>query len=286
MMSVREPAVAGQFYPSDPVALAAHVDALLSRAAGAASGAAPPVALIAPHAGFVYSGAVAASAFSRLAPGAYDRVAVVAPSHRVPMRGSSIYDRGAYRTPLGTIPVDEELARALLAAGAGEVRVEPELHRREHSLEVLLPFLQRRLGAFQLLPIVMGRQDEPHLSRLAEAIVAAFAAAGPEARILLAASSDLSHDYPDETARAMDGVLLESLERFDPDALYRDLQSGRCEACGGGPIVVALRAARRLGATAAEVVSYGTSGDVNGDRRNVVGYAAAALYREARRVER
>ncbi len=280
MNPIREPAVAGQFYPSDAAALSANVAALLSLPKEGAPPDGRPIALVAPHAGYVYSGAVAAAAYRLLSPEAFDRVVVIAPSHRVPLRGSSVWERGAYRTPLGDVPVDEELAALLLEEGRGEVVVAPELHRREHSLEVQLPFLQSTLGAFHLVPIVMGRQDEPHPSRLGEAVAAAVRARGPDARVLLVASTDLSHYYDDERARALDGVLVDDLARFDADALARDLAAGRCEACGGGPLLATLHAASALGATRAEVLSYATSGDVSGDRDDVVGYVAAALYGE------
>jgi AmmeMemoRadiSam system protein B len=278
MKPVREPAVAGQFYPSDPERLASMVrDAL-------AEGEREPVidldrliALVAPHAGYVYSGRVAGAAYRLLEPGTFRRVIVIAPSHRIPMPGSSIYDRGAYRTPLGLVPVDEDLAERLLRRGGGEIVVEPELHRREHSLEVQLPFLQVALGDFLLTPVVMGSQRELHIERLAGAIVAALNELPREERVLLVASTDLSHYYDDARARALDGVLLEDFERFDDAALAGHLASGACEACGGGPLVATMRAARELGGKRATIRAYGTSADANGDRREVVGYAAAVI---------
>jgi AmmeMemoRadiSam system protein B len=277
MNLVREPAVAGHFYPADAAALSASVETLLSQPGSAAPPPGRTVALVAPHAGYVYSGAVAASAYRLLSRGTFERVVVIAPSHRIALRGSSIFDRGAYKTPLGTVPVDEELAARILERGRGEVVVEPEMHRLEHSLEVQLPFLQATLGDFRLVPIVMGRQEEPHLTRLAEAVVSAVRDLAIQTRVLLVASTDLSHYHDDERARELDGVLLEDVERLDPAGLAKDLAAGRCEACGGGPLVTTLRAARALGAARAVTLSYATSGDVNGDRSEVVGYLAAAL---------
>jgi AmmeMemoRadiSam system protein B len=277
MSPIREPAVAGHFYPGSAPALSASVEALLGSAPPAEAPPVRPVALVAPHAGYVYSGGVAASAYRLLSPGAFDRVVIIAPSHRVPFPGSSIWPRGAYRTPLGLVPIDEDLAERVLREARGEVVVEPELHRGEHSLEVQLPFLQATLGKFRLVPIVMGRQEEPHPTRLGEAVAAAVSGLGPDARALLVASTDLSHYHSDERARSLDGVLIDGLARLDADAVARDLGAGRCEACGGGPLVATLRAARALGATRAEVLSYATSGDVSGDREEVVGYVAAAL---------
>lgn len=278
MKPVREPAVAGRFYPADPAALERAVDDHLGpwrhRGPGRAL-----VAVVSPHAGYVYSGDVAGAAYALLEAGAFERVLVVAPSHRIPLTGSSVMARGAYRTPLGLVPIDEELCEALLARGGGEVVVEPELHRAEHSLEVQLPFLQRTLGSFRLAPVVMGGQEAPHPARLGEAIAAAVRDLGSGARVLLVASTDLSHYYPDDRARALDKVLVDGLARFDPEGISEDLASGRCEACGGGPLVATLEAARRLGADEVEVLSYATSGDASGDRREVVGYVSAAVRR-------
>lgn len=277
MNLVREPAVAGQFYPADPGSLSASVEGLLSAARTRQVPTGRTVALVAPHAGYVYSGAVAASAYRLLSPGGFDTVVIIAPSHYVPLRGSSILDRGAYRTPLGAIPIDEDLAARILERSQGEVVVAPELHGREHSLEVQLPFLQAALGEFRLVPIIMGIQEEPHPTLLAEAVASVVRERAAAARILLVASTDLSHYYPDERAREMDGVLLGDVERFDAAALVADLAARRCEACGGGPLVATLRAARALGAERAAILSYATSGDVSGDRSEVVGYLAAAL---------
>lgn len=281
MKPVREPAVAGQFYPSDPGELSATVRDALAHAASECAEETQEserlVALLAPHAGYVYSGRVAGAAYRRLAPRSFRRVIVIAPSHRIPMPGSSIYDRGAYRTPLGLVPVDEDLAERLLRLGGGEIAVEPELHRREHSLEVQLPFLQVALGDFLLTPVVMGSQRELHIDRLADAVAAAVGELAPGERVLLVASTDLSHYHEDARARALDGVLLEDVERFDDAALVAHLDSGACEACGGGPLVATMRAARSLGAERAAICAYATSADASGDFREVVGYAAAAM---------
>jgi AmmeMemoRadiSam system protein B len=277
MKPVREPAVAGRFYPKDARTLQETVRSLIASARGGPRPARPNVARVAPHAGYVFSGAVAAAAYALLEGSGVTRVVIVAPSHRIPLRGSSVYDRGAYRTPLGLVPVDEDLAGRLLARGRGEVVVEPALHRSEHSLEVQLPFLQEVLGEFRLTPVIMGLQSEPHVGRLADAIAGAIAELPPGERVLLVASTDLSHYHDDGTARRLDGVVLEDVARFDAAALLEHLESGACEACGGGPLVATLRAARALGGASAVNVAYATSGDVNGDRSEVVGYLAAAV---------
>lgn len=277
MTPVREPAVAGRFYPRDAHELSATVRDLLRCARREPAPAGRLVALAAPHAGYVYSGGVAAAAFALLSRGDRRRVVVVAPSHRIPFHGSSVYRSGAYRTPLGTIPVDEEFACALIESGAGEIVVEPELHRLEHSLEVQLPFLQEALGDFLLTPIVVGNQGDGHVRRLGAAIAAAVRALGAERETLLVASTDLSHYYEDERARALDAIVIEDVEAFDADALCRHLDAGECEACGAGPLLATLRAAAALGARSARCLAYATSADACGDRAHVVGYMAAAM---------
>lgn len=275
---VRRPAVAGQFYPGDPAALARDVDRYLAAAPAPELGG-EVVALVSPHAGYMYSGAVAAHGYACVAGAAYDAVVVVAPSHRVAFRGSSVYARGAYETPLGLVPVDAELAAAILDPDAGIVD-EPRVHVNEHSLEVQIPFLQRALGAFRIVPIMMGDQSAPAVRALGERIARAVAGAG-DRKVLLVASTDLSHYHDQQTAKGLDARVLEAIGAFDPDRLVRLLASGDCEACGGGPTAAVMVAARKLGATEARVLRYATSGDVTGDTGQVVGYVSAVLVRPA-----
>jgi len=259
---VRPPAVAGQFYPGDPDSLARDVDRFIA-AAGDVDVDGDVVGIVAPHAGYVYSGGVAGHAYAAVKGRAYDTVVVVAPSHRVAFRGTAIYARGAYETPLGVVPVDADLAAAIIDSSAGIVD-EPRVHRDEHSLEVQVPFLQRALGRFAIVPIVMGDQSRSAVRTLGERIASAVAAARGR-RVLLVASTDLSHYH----------------EAFDLDGLARLLASGECEACGGGPTAAVMTAARALGADAARVLAYATSGDVTGDTDQVVGYMSAVLVRAA-----
>jgi len=277
MTPVREPAVAGRFYPRDAGELSSAVREFLRGARHEPAPAGRLVALAAPHAGYVYSGGVAAAAYALLTRGARRHVVVVAPSHRIPLHGSSVLDRGAYRTPLGTIPIDAEFVRALLETGGGEIVVEPELHRLEHSLEVQLPFLQEALGEFLLTPIIVGNQGAAHVRRLADAIAATVRGLAAERETLLVASTDLSHYYDEARARQMDGIVIADVEAFDADALSRHVDAGECEACGAGPLIATLRAAAALGARRASCLSYATSGDASGDRSEVVGYMAAAM---------
>jgi AmmeMemoRadiSam system protein B/AmmeMemoRadiSam system protein A len=272
---IREPAVAGSFYPGSAQALRETVSEMLSKAR-------PPeidgkvIGLISPHAGYVYSGQVAANAYRLVEGMTFDAVVIVAPSHHVYFEGSSVYAEGAYRTPLGDIPVEENLAKAVMDAD-DSIIFNPEAHRSEHSLEVQLPFLQMTVRDLKLVPIVMGDQSLANCRRLADAIVSSVRGRN----VLLVASSDLSHFHSYDEARRLDQVVIDDVTAYDYEALAEDLRSRRCEACGGGPIITVMMASRDLGATSAVKLAYANSGDVTGDRSQVVGYLAAALVGEA-----
>jgi AmmeMemoRadiSam system protein B/AmmeMemoRadiSam system protein A len=275
---VRPPAVAGQFYPGNPDSLARDVDRFIA-AAGAVEVDGDVVGIVAPHAGYVYSGGVAGHAYAAVKGRAYDTVVVVAPSHRVAFRGTAVYAEGAYRTPLGTVPVDAGLAAAILDSAAGIVD-EPRVHRDEHSLEVQVPFLQRALGRFSIVPVIMGDQSHSAVRALGGRIASAVAGA-PDRRVLLVASTDLSHYHDQRTAERLDGRVVEAVAAFDPDGLVRLLASAECEACGGGPTAAVMTAALALGADESRVLAYATSGDVTGDTDQVVGYMSAVFVRPA-----
>jgi AmmeMemoRadiSam system protein B/AmmeMemoRadiSam system protein A len=275
--SIRKPAVAGQFYSSDPDALRREVETMIERAD-------PPTvtgdifALISPHAGYVYSGQVAAYGYSLLKKGQFGTVVVISPCHVEYFRFASIYDGGAYETPLGQVEVDRELSEDI-ASRSDLVRIGPEGHgtgtrgRGEHSLEVQIPFLQVALGDFKIVPIVMGDQSADVVYGLAEALAGALAGRD----VLIVASTDLSHFHDDGSARRLDGEFIRSLEAFDAAGLMQAIGSGRTEACGGGPSAAAMIASARLGATGCTVLKYANSGDVSGDRGSVVGYVSAVI---------
>ncbi len=277
---VRPLAVAGSFYPADPKELAAMVDGLLAKAAPPQVG--DVAALVAPHAGYVFSGAVAAHSFALTKGKKYARVVVIAPSHVEGFGFSSVYDGSAYSTPLGQIPVDREFA-AKLAKGSS-IRLSALGHtvageRSEHALEVELPFLQRSLGQFQLVPIVMGDQSYDSCRALGLALAKLLSGTTDT---LIVASSDLSHFHTYDEAVKLDRKTLKAIEEWDYLSMARNFQSNVWEACGGGPIVAAMIAAERLGANHATVLKYANSGDVTGDKSRVVGYGAVAITRAAK----
>jgi hypothetical protein len=272
---IRESVIAGSWYPGDPARLTRDITGYLERAP-AAQIEGDLVALIVPHAGYMYSGPVAAYAYKLLEGREYDVVVIVAPSHRAYFKGSSVYPEGGYRTPLGVVPVAEEITTELMDASSLVTHVR-QAHSQEHSLEIQLPFLQVILKEFRLVPIVMGAQDY-HTS---EELARVLAGVAKGKKCLLVASTDLSHFHPYARAVELDKAVLDKVKDFDPRGLSAELEKGRCEMCGGGPTMSVMLAARALGADRSTVLHYANSGDVTGDHSSVVGYMAAALYRSA-----
>jgi hypothetical protein len=233
------------------------------------------LSLISPHAGYIYSGQVAAYAYNAIRKKEYDAVIIIGPSHRMIFPGASIYDEGGYETPLGIVPINISLARKVVLEGE-RICSNPELHDQEHSIEIQLPFLQYVLGSLSLVPILMGDQDYETCRNVADAIIHA----SDGLSILVVASSDLSHYHPYTEAIRMDSVVLERIEKNDPEGLLKDLQKHKAEACGGGPVAVAMMVAKGLGGDRSKILKYSNSGDITGDRSGVVGYGAAVLYRK------
>jgi AmmeMemoRadiSam system protein B len=201
-------------------------------------------------------------------------VILVGPSHFVAFRGVAIWPRGSWQTPFGPVQVDEQLA-SRIAIASTIVIDHRQAHGREHSLEMQVPFIAHLLPGVPIVPMVMGYQSRATAFDLGRAIVEAIGTAG---KVLLVASSDLSHFHDARTATAMDAVVLERVERLDADGLMDELEEEPQHACGGGPMVSVLYAARQLGATTAQVLKYADSGDVTGDKASVVGYMAAAIW--------
>ena len=271
---VREPILAGTWYPGEAGDLRRTIQGYLAAAKGGAVQG-ELRGLVVPHAGHMYSGQVAAYAYSLLEGFPVERVILIGPSHRFGFKGISVDLQSGYRTPLGTVPVDQEFGKRLLEADS-TLRDVPQAHSQEHSLEIQVPFLQVVLKRFRLVPIVMGQQDLATCSRLAETL---FRAMGDDRKNLVIASTDLSHFHTDSKARELDREFIRNVEIYDPEGLSKSLSGGSCEACGGGPTVAAMLTARALGADRAVLLRYANSGDVTGQRREVVGYVSAALIR-------
>jgi AmmeMemoRadiSam system protein B/AmmeMemoRadiSam system protein A len=276
---VHESVIAGSWYPASSSELRQQVQGFLDRAP-VREIPGKLVALISPHAGYVYSGQVAAYAYKLLLKQKFETVVLIGPSHHASFRGVAVYDRGGFRTPLGTVPLDCELVSALEKQDT-RIRYVEGAHTMEHSLEIQLPFLQTVMPGFKLVPLMMGDQDLDTCQWLAKAVVKAIG----NRSVLVVASSDLSHFHPDERAKQLDQTVADKVNNFDPEGLSSSLARNECEACGGGPIVTTMLIARLKGANKAQVLHCANSGDVTGDRKaargGVVGYLAGAVWVEA-----
>ena len=275
---LRPAAVAGTWYPGEPESLAAEVDGYLDGAADVVD--LDITALIAPHAGLVYSGPVAAYSYAAVRRHRFDAVVLVGPSHFVGFEGVSIYSQGAWQTPLGPAAVDTELARQLM--GQSSLITEyPRAHQREHCLELQLPFLKRLLPDTPIVPLVIGYQDRRTILELSDALADGLG----ERAALLVASTDLSHYLDSEQAATLDSRTAAYVAAFDWAGLleeferYPEPDRGQYVACGGGAAIAVMRAARTRGATAARVLKRSDSGAISGDRERVVGYLSAVFGR-------
>jgi AmmeMemoRadiSam system protein B len=264
----RMPAVSGQFYPGTASGLSRSL-LELTREVKERS---PAIGVVAPHAGYAYSGAVAGELFSSIQiPG---RAVVFCPNHTGIGEDAAIMSHGAWRMPWGDVPIDEELA-ARLENACPLLREDASAHSREHSIEVQLPFLHRFRPDVRIVPVALGRLSLEECRELGENV--ADAIAGDAERPLLVASSDMSHYVPDAVARTKDRMAIDRMLALDPEGLYRTVRSERISMCGVLPTTVVLFAARRLGATSARLIRYATSGDVSREFGQVVGYAGLAF---------
>lgn len=269
-MPVRRAAVAGSWYPGTQAALAAAVDAHLAPITRDLRG--DLVALVAPHAGVMYSGPVAAHAYRLLRGRRFDVAVLVGPSHFVGFDGVAIYRGGGFETPFGVAAIDDACA-ARLREASSIAHDDMAVHAREHSLEMQLPFLQHLAPGVPIVPVLMGYQTADTARALGNALAAALSGRHG----LIVASTDLSHYHDAVTAARLDAIVIDHVARFDVDGLQRALDRQPEHACGGGPLVAVMRAAKTLGARDAVVLNYADSGDVSGDKSAVVGYLAAAF---------
>ncbi len=271
----RTPQVAGKFYPDDQVELHDLVNEFLDRQPEPTTAKKPRI-LIVPHAGYEYSGLVAASGYRHLIGHAYDGVVVVGFTHRAQFDGSSVDTRSAYQTPLGLVPVDRE-AVAILLTHPGLIHFEDAHKLDEHSLEVQLPFLQVALDRFRVVPVLVGNASLENATQLAEAL-SHLAQWGD---YLFVFSTDLSHYHPYSEAEQLDEGTVNAMLFETPQAVYRLFQRAELEACGRGPIVTSLLLAAKLGYPTRELLSYANSGDTAGNPTSVVGYAAIGMFDRA-----
>ena len=271
--SVRHPAVAGQFYPDQADALERELARYFAPAPtppGEAFSSA--IACLVPHAGYMYSGHVAGAVYRRLP--VRPAYMVLGPNHFGCGHPLALMSQGSWRTPLGEVPLDPDLAR-LVREGCPALAEDVEAHAREHSLEVQLPFLQHGGRTFKLLPIAVGVGDYDTLERLGHAVSRAVQAS--KEPVLIVASSDLNHYKPDEVTRRIDKKAIDRMLALDPAGLHETVLREGISMCGFGPAVAMLVAALDLGARRAELIKYATSADTGGPRDRVVGYAGIVI---------
>jgi AmmeMemoRadiSam system protein B len=271
MNNIRTAQVAGYFYPSNPEKLRKDVQLLLDQTKRKEK-INNIFGIVSPHAGYVYSGRTAAHAYNLLIGKKYKRVVVISPSHSEYFPGICIYNGDAYETPLGVLQIDKEFSKKL-KTDDGRIFEGIEGHRREHALEVQLPFLQTVLKDFMIVPIVMGDQSKKNVDTLAEKLALAT-----DNETLIVASSDLSHFHSKSKADMLDSVVAERVKNFDFDLLQKDFDNHNCEACGGGPIIVLMKAASLKNIKHSLVLNRSDSGDITGDYDEVVGYLSAVVY--------
>lgn len=271
MKKVRPPHVAGYFYPADPITLHNEIQRMLDEAKTEKSFN-KIIGIVSPHAGYMYSGKTAAYAYNALKGKNYKTAIVISPSHSEYFPGISVYDGDAYETPLGVVEIDEEKANKLVE-GSKLIFRGIQGHRREHALEVQIPFLQSVLEDFKIVPVVMGDQSSVFVNELARKLAEVM-----DEETIIVASSDLSHFYNANQADQLDSVVEKRINDFDYEQLQKDLDSHRCEACGGGPIVAMMKAAALRNFNKAKVLKRTDSGDVTGDKSEVVGYLSAVVY--------
>ncbi|MFA6600189.1 MAG: AmmeMemoRadiSam system protein B [Candidatus Omnitrophota bacterium] len=267
---VRPPAVSGQFYPGSAGALEKEIRGFL---AGASSMPDPAVrALIVPHAGYPYSGRIAAEAYKTVQGRNFDTVVILGFSHHVPFRGIYVDDHDAYETPLGRVRVDVEMARALRALHP-VLQDRPSGSFEEHSVEVQVPFIQEALKGASIVPVYMGEQSAANAAILGDALAKTIAGKN----VLVVVSTDLSHFHPYDEAVRKDRACIALIEASDEPGFLTASEQGAIEACGSGPVLALLALQKKMGWSAPALLSYANSGDVTGDRGRVVGYAAMKM---------
>jgi AmmeMemoRadiSam system protein B len=272
-MRIRHQQVAGYFYPAEREKLHKDISMML-QAAKPEKTFNKIFGIVSPHAGYMYSGKTAAYVYNLLRDKNYKTVIVISPSHAEYFPGICIYDGDAYETPLGIVEIDQTITDKLVENSKNIFRG-IQGHRKEHALEVQIPFLQSVLKNFKIVPIVMGDQSKMFVDELAEKISKIF-----YDEILIVASSDMSHFYSSEEANRLDSVVEKRISNFDFEQLLIDLDDHECEACGGGPIAAMMKTASLKNINKSYIISRSDSGDVTGDKSEVVGYLSAVVYQD------
>jgi hypothetical protein len=272
---IKEPNVAGGFYSADPKELSDFIDNLKDSTGPVPADRKVEIA-IAPHAGYVYSGPVAAYTFKAIARNHYKTVVIIGPSHYFPFEGISVWPKGGFKTPLGVVSVDEDFAQALLKENP-KFQFLPYVFEREHAIEVELPFLQKTFDSVRIVPILMGDPD-PQVCR--DLAVALDKLIGQRDDVLILISSDMSHYYTYDVANQMDALSLQAIKEIDPQKFFEGCVSRKMEMCGFVPVTTALIYAKLRGIKHVEVLKHANSGDTSGDKSRVVGYSSVIFYND------
>jgi len=272
---IRKAVVAGQFYEKNPEALSSQIDSFLKNVRTKPSLPKGIQALIVPHAGYIYSGQVAAYAYSLVQGKDYETVVIIGPSHQYGFEGCSIYPEGGFETPLGVARVDEALASEISKASG--FKYIPAAHEKEHSLEVQVPFIQKTLPQAKIVPIVMGFPASRTIHSLANALANVL----PQKKALVIASTDMSHFLSKEAANSLDSKTISLIQSLKTNTLIEKLEAGENILCGGGAVVSTLLYLKKEGETKVEILGYADSSQSGGPESRVVGYLAAALYIDA-----
>jgi len=277
---VRESAVAGMFYPADSKELSALIRQLLDNTR-AATPEGEIIGLVVPHAGYVYSAATAAFGYKAAAAGKYDLIVILAPSHRDPINGATIYPGSAYKTPLGDAVIDRAVADALIKNCRYITSSNFGHQQQEHAVEVQIPFVQKVFPDAKIIPLVVGAYDWTACSAIGNALAGAVKGK----KVLFIASTDLYHGESYSECQSFDKTTLAAINRLEPEQLCRGFVADRYQACGGGPVVIMQVAAQKLGADQALQLAHTTSGDVTGKKNGyIVGYGAVAVYKAGKGV--
>ncbi len=271
--NIRESIAAGSFYPDEPEELRKQIKDFLNNTE--AYDLKNIKSIICPHAGYIYSGQVAAYSYRQVSDKKFDSILIIAPSHSDYFNYISIFNGDAYATPLGTVTIDGKRAGKLVD-NSPYIKLSGDGHLNEHSIEVQLPFLQVLFNDLKIVPIVMGEQNLQNIHELGDTIGNLF----KDDNILIVASTDLSHYHSYDSAVTLDSRVKELINSFDVVNLSSKFFNGSVEMCGGGPVISAMIASKIMGANSSKVLEYKNSGDITGDKSAVVGYLSAVIYQE------
>jgi len=286
--TLRHPVVSGLFYPDEPGELERIITGYLDKIdkkelytrieeqTGIEDASKlTPLVVIAPHAGYIFSGKIQAFSYAILMNAVVETVVIIGPSHQKQFKGISVNLDSAYQTPLGNVAVDLEFAHALIDHSRDFNHIE-EAHLSEHTIEVQLPFLQVLMRDIKIVPVLFGQQNRESSVLLKEALVSVMNRVQKSCVVIV--STDLSHYHPHVEASSLDKRLIQDIRNMDPESFYSNIKAGKSEACGFGGILTGLMLAKERGRGKSAILAYMDSGEVSGDRKKVVGYLSAAMY--------